>query len=140
AGEGYADRVPDEDATGLGVDQAHEVLGVAGRVHDLEGAAASQVDPVTLVHGAQPLLGHRRDRSPELRHALLPVDPGGAVPQPLGRTEVSGPFGVDVHRRRREPFGQTTGAPAVVEVDVGDDNVGQVAGIHTFVIESSHDP
>src|SRR5439155_13826519 len=54
-GEGDAHGIADEDPAGGRVDQAHQVLGVPGRVENVEEAAATQVDAVALVAGHEPV-------------------------------------------------------------------------------------
>src|SRR5207237_9197222 len=68
------------------------------------------------------------------------VDPGGAGPESLGRAQVPRPLLVDHDRGRREALGQPAAAAAVVEVDVGDDDVGEVAGADAALIEGGDHP
>ena len=137
AGQGDADGVAHEHASGLAVHEAHQVLGVAGRVEHVEVPTGAEVDAVTLVDGFQPVLGHRGHGAPQLLHALLAVHAGGAVPEAIRRTEVSRPLGMHEDGGGGEVLGQAAGAAAVVEVHVGHDDVGQVVRPHTLLLESS---
>src|SRR5690606_32802576 len=117
----------DVEVAGGRVDQADVVLGVAGRVVRGEAAAGAQVDLAGLAHRADPAGVGGAHLAEEHVQLVAPDHPGRAH-QPGGVGEVPGAALVHHDLGPGEHPGDVADAAGVVEVDVGDDDGGQVGG------------
>lgn len=111
------------------------VRGVPGGVDDVE-VAASDRDPVAVAHGADPRRVDRQGLAVEGPHPRLPVGPGGARHEAGGVDQVGCASFVHPHGGPCVPAEQHPHAARVIEVDVGDDDVGEVAGAEADPLEA----
>jgi hypothetical protein len=120
-----AEGVPGEDGPRGGVRERHLVRGVARREVDQE-LAAPEIDPVAVGERAQPVARHRIDGAEEGSHLRLAVQAGRARDELRRLGEVRRAALVHVHVREGEAFAQAADPAGMVEVDVRDDDVGQI--------------
>ena len=126
-GEVHACRVADVQVSGIGVDEADVVLGVAGGVVAVQAPAAAEVDGSDVVECHDPVGGNGSE------HAEKPVERGaidhpGAGHQPAGVGKVPRAPLVHDDLGRREHRGDVAGPARVVQVNMGDHDGGQVVG------------
>jgi hypothetical protein len=130
AGDEHADRVADEQRAEVGLEGRDVVLGVAGGVEQLQAPPATEVEDVTVGDAADPLDGDRGAVAVD-GVVQLAVDAAGAGVQPVRRDEMAGADLADDHRGPWERGGDVASAARVVEVDVAEHEVGEVAGAHS---------
>src|SRR5579875_1854928 len=129
AGVGNVDagRVPDVEVAALRVDQADMVLGMSRRVVALEAAPAAEVDAAVLGDGPDAPGRRRRERAEQLVERVAVDHPRtGHQPGRVGQV----PRAALVHDdlRRREHLRDVARPAGVIEMDMGDDDSGEIAG------------
>jgi hypothetical protein len=115
----HPDPVAGEQGAEIGVEHGHVVLGVAGRVDQLQLVAAAEVEVLAVLGGADTVGLDRGEAAVHGVHERT-VDPGRAAQQPLGLVQVPRPRRMDHHGGVGEGAHQVADPAGVVEVDVGD--------------------
>ncbi|CRI64996.1 hypothetical protein THIOKS12210041 [Thiocapsa sp. KS1] len=123
----------EEAAAGLVVDAA-VVIGVTGRVDEPQ-RAAGEVEGVAVLGDDDALFRHRRECAEVSCEGVLAVDGGGAGGQAARVDHVGRAFRVDHQARVRAGGHQGTCSAAVVEVDVGRDDVVHMLRSQTQVVD-----
>ena len=131
-GQAHSDGVAHEQQAALAVVQGKVVLGVAGRVDAGQRAPGPDRDLLAVGQHANPIGGCGRQAAVEAVQQLA-VDHRRRPHQPFRIHQMPGALLVHVHGRFRERGGDVAHATGVVEVDVGDDDAGQVIGGHAEV-------
>ena len=124
-GQLHPDCVPGEQDAAQAVVQGHVVLGVSGRVDGDERSVGAHTNRLAILKYVDPL-GRRGIEPTVERVEQRPVDPGGRIDQAGRIGEVSGSFGMDVHRCLGESASHVTHPAGMVEVYVGDHYAGQI--------------
>ena len=136
AGVGQADAhgVADEEQAAERVVQAEVVLGVTRGVDRGEDPAGADDELLAVLqHVDSGRLGGGQPAVEGVEQVA--VDHGRGVDQPGRVDQVAGPLLVDVDGGLREGPGHVAHAAGVVEVDVGDHDVGQVVGRDAEVVQ-----
>ena len=136
AGDQHPDGVADQQGARLLVEHRLVVLGVPRRLDQGELVAATEVDPLPVARGQDPR-GVDGEHPPVEGVEELAVDPPGAVDETGGVDEVGGALLVDDHGRRGEVGGEIADRTGVVEVDVGEDDPGEIVGTHAEIVEAA---
>ncbi len=107
--------------------------GVPWRVGDLQRPSTGR-DGLAALQLAKPLAGNRQELAPQPIHVLA-VETGGAREQPGRIREVRGATLVDEHLNRPVLLDETAGAPGMVQVDVGQQNLPDVRDPDTAALK-----
>ena len=133
-GQTDPDGVAHEEQAAERVVQAEVVLGVPRGVDGREDPSGTDDQLVAVLEHVDPG-GFGRRQAPVQRVEEVPVDHGRRVDQSARVDQVAGPLLVDVDRGLREGEGHVAHPAGVVEVDVGDHDVGQVLGLEAQPVQ-----
>ena len=132
------ERVPGECRAGPGVDERDVMRCVTWRVEDLE-LAVTHPDQVAVAERSHASVVHGLGWSEELPHLPFTPDASGARDESGWVDQVGRASLVDPHGCAREALGELTDSAGMVQVDVGEDDVGERARFDPQVIEGRGD-
>jgi hypothetical protein len=137
-GHVHAERVAREHRPRRRVGQRDLMRRVTGGEVD-EELASADVDAVAVGQSDQAVARHGLDRAEERVHLCLAVQARRARHEPRRIDQVRGAAFVDEHGCRREPIAEPAHATRVIEMDVRQDDLGEVVRTDAEPVEAGRD-